>query len=159
MPELGAAFRELGLEDVRTVLATGNVVFTSGRSSVGELRARLEQALSETFDYEAFVHLVEVAKLERLVADYPFERKEADLQPYVMFTSDARARRELLALAPSLDPSVERIAPGSGVIYWEVRRGHSTESPFAKASSKASFRPVVTTRNLRTLEKVIAVAR
>ena len=44
MTELRAVLEDLGLDDVRTLLATGNAVVTSGWDSA-EIKARVEQAL------------------------------------------------------------------------------------------------------------------
>ena len=49
---------------------------------------------------------------------------------------------------------VERVQTGDGVLYWEVRKGLSTDSTFSKRTTKAP--PMLTTtRNLRTLRKLL----
>ena len=45
--ELRRLFEELGFDDVRTVLASGNVVFSAERADAATLKSRIEHALSE----------------------------------------------------------------------------------------------------------------
>ncbi len=54
MADLAALFTDLGLRNVRTVLASGNVLFDADANAT-ELKARLEHALSDAFGYDAYV--------------------------------------------------------------------------------------------------------
>ncbi|QKS18106.1 DUF1697 domain-containing protein, partial [Curtobacterium sp. Csp2] len=54
--ELAALFRELGYEDVRTVLASGNVVFTAD-GDAASVTGAVEQALRDRFGYDAWIVL------------------------------------------------------------------------------------------------------
>ena len=47
MPELKAAFEEAGFSDVKTVLASGNVLFTANRSAEASLERKAEAAMSK----------------------------------------------------------------------------------------------------------------
>lgn len=153
--ELGELFRSLGFAGVRTVLASGNVVFDSDEADVAGLTRRIEKALGARFGYEAWIVLVTAERLGRIVAAFPFAER-AGWHPYVVFASDAAHLAELLAAAPALDPADESVVAGDGVLYWELRVAvGSTESPFAKLTAKARFKPTTTTRNLRTLRKLL----
>lgn len=156
MADLAKAFAALGLQNVKTVLASGNVVFSTKGKSAKALKRTLDDGLSKTFGYEAYVVLVSLEDVQRIVDAYPFDEDDVAVQPYVMFASDAKSLVELAELAPQLDPALERIRLAEDVLYWEVRRGASTDSSFAKESSKARYKAKVTTRNMRTLRKVLA---
>jgi len=119
--------------------------------------------LREAFGYDAWIVLLEVSRLQRICADYPFERRDAERHPYVVFSSDDNVLAELAVRVPvsagkPADTGDERIQAADGVLYWEVPPGSSTNTPFARASAAAHYKPFLTTRNLRTLEKVLAVA-
>jgi uncharacterized protein (DUF1697 family) len=155
--ELAAAFRSLGLSDVRTVLATGNVVFreegaASARSS---LVSRIEACLSETFRYDAHVILVSADDVLTAIAQFPFDAADDSRQPYVIFCSDATTCDELVQEAQSMDAATDPVAAGPGVVYWHAPKGRSTETPFAKLIAKARYRATTTNRNLRTLHKIV----
>lgn len=151
---LADVFRSLGFEDVKTVLASGNVVFTTAENDASALTTRIETALSEEFGYTARIVLVKQTVVEKVVAGYPFDEVD-DKQPYVIFASDPTIFVDLTDAGTGLDNSIERIATGDGVVYWEVRRGLSTESTFSKRTAKVEGPAVTTTRNLRTLRKLV----
>ncbi|SDK19816.1 Uncharacterized conserved protein, DUF1697 family [Cryobacterium psychrotolerans] len=158
MSSLRDLFRGLGFAGVQTVLASGNVLFETGpgESDASALKARIEAALSEAYDYEAWIVLQGVETLGRIVDAYPFDPNREGWHPYVVFSSDPSALTELLAGADGLDPGDERVTAGDGVLYWEVRRAVGVKSPFSKLSGKTRYRSSTTTRNLRTLHKLIA---
>lgn len=158
MSSLRDLFRGLGFAGVKTVLASGNVLFETGpgESDAPSIKARVEAALSEAYDYEAWIVLQGVESLGRIVNAYPFDPDREGWHPYVVFSSDPSALAELLAGADGLDPGDERVTAGDGVLYWEVRRAVGVRSPFSRLSGKTRYRSSTTTRNLRTLHKLIA---
>lgn len=149
---LADVFRGLGFSDVKTVLASGNVLF-SGSGSRTEQTTAIEKALSAAFGYTARVILTDQATVRQIVEAYPFDEID-DRQPYVVFVSEPGDIRSLADQAVDLDESIERVQAGDGVLYWEVKKGLSTDSTFSKRTAKST--PVLTTtRNLRTLRKLL----
>ena len=64
---------------------------------------------------------------------------------------------ELSALADEAEAD-EKIARGSksaGVIYWQVPKNHTLDSTIGKTMGKKRYKSSTTTRNLRTLAKVL----
>jgi uncharacterized protein (DUF1697 family) len=160
--DLAEVFRSIGCTEVRTVLASGNVVFTDPEQAPGAattdtrsaLKLRIERALADAFGYEAWIVLTHQRALAEVVGAYPWPETE-QVQPYVMFSSQQASLDALLAFAETAGDQPDHVSPGDGVLYWEVPKGSSTDTPFAKESSKARFKPHVTTRNLRTLRKLL----
>jgi len=158
--ELAELFRSLGFGGVRTVLASGNVLFStdpeSGETDAAALKTRIESALRERFGYDAWIILLTEEELAAVVAAFPFDAEREGWHPYVLFASDAAHLAELVALAPTLDPSEEIVAAGDGVLYWQLNIAvGSTNTRLAKLTAKARFKPTTTTRNLRTLKKLL----
>jgi uncharacterized protein (DUF1697 family) len=127
-----------------------------------EVRRRLEAAIDARYGYGVAVAVVRLDEMQAVIGAYPFE-EVTDRHPYVTFATD-RALIAALAedaaglLAETSAAGSERLAVGDGVMYWEVAKGSSTDSPFAKISSRARYRTgaeVITTRNLRTLRKLV----
>jgi len=54
---------------------------------------------------------------------------------------------------------LESITPSEGALFWQVPKGRSADTPFAKRAAKAKYKPVITTRNLRTMHKILAVTK
>ncbi|MFD4368252.1 DUF1697 domain-containing protein [Rhodococcus sp. NPDC058521] len=155
MADLRNVFSELGFTEVRTVLASGNVLFEAAASDTRQLKATIEHALSERFGYDAWVFVFELSVIREVVAAYPFDPDREGWHAYVVFVDGSEPLATLLEGAENLDPASERVQLGDGVVYWEVERGHTLSSRFGKASGKAKFKAVTTTRNIRTLQKLL----
>jgi uncharacterized protein (DUF1697 family) len=91
------------------------------------------------------------------VEEYPFPRS-ADRHAYVVFAERTAALAELLESAGPLDPAVERVQPGEGVLYWDAPKGETLTTAFGKRYGARQASGAVTTRNLNTLEKILAAA-
>ena len=89
---------------------------------------------------------------------YPFEREVDGYQSYVTFVADGAVLDELAALADSTGPG-ELIRRGDSpdywVIYWQVPKGATLDSTIGKTMGKTRYKSSTTTRNLRTLAKVL----
>jgi uncharacterized protein (DUF1697 family) len=150
MPDLTTAFKNMGFKAVKTYLQTGNVVFESDKT-ITAIKPLLENGLSETFHYEAFVLLYDFDLLAEIIAQYPHERSE-NHHAYVVFVDNEIIFEELKSMAESTN---EPIMSGNHVIYWKVVKGESLETPFAKIIAKAKYKKNTTVRNINTLEKMI----
>ncbi len=156
--DLAELFRALGFENVRTVLASGNVVFdadvTTDAPDAAALKLRIETALTERFGYDAWIVLEPLGRVQSVIEQFPFDATRDGWHPYVLFSSDAGSLVELMAAAPTLDPADEIVVEGDGVLYWHCRREVGVNSAFSKLTAKARFRSSTTNRNLRTLMKL-----
>lgn len=150
MADLAEVVRGLGYENVKTVLASGNVLFET-QDAAAASKDKLEAALRERFEYEAWVHVLTLDAVQKVIDAYPFERS-ADRHAYVVFILKPEVRDELLAV--KLDPAVEQAAAGDGVVYWTVPKGDTLDSAMGKAQAAARHKPWLTTRNLNTVEKL-----
>ncbi|ART68641.1 pyridoxamine 5-phosphate oxidase [Mycobacterium dioxanotrophicus] len=151
MAEVANALTAAGFDNVKTILASGNVLLDS-KSSAKAVRSKAEQALRDTFGYEAWVLVYDVDELRALSDDYPFEREVEGHHSYVTFVSDADLLDELAALEPGPEEKVQR---GDGVLYWQVARHATLNSTIGKTMGKKRYKSSTTTRNLRTVEKVL----
>jgi uncharacterized protein (DUF1697 family) len=151
--ELADMARGLGLDDVRTVLASGNLTFVSSDARPA-LKKQIEGALRDRFGYDAWIVLTTADHLADVIDSFPFPERDA-YQPYVLFGSDASVLDEIEAARADLPDADERVTRGDGVIYWECPKGSSTDTPFAKLVAKPKYKSTTTTRNLRTLRKLV----
>jgi uncharacterized protein (DUF1697 family) len=152
--ELAAMARRIGLDEVRTVLASGNLLFSSD-DAPSTLAPRIEGALRETFGYDAWIVLTTADHVADVVGAYPFDADREGHQDYAVFASDAAVLDEIVEATAALPDGDERTAPGDGVVYWQCPKGSTLKTPFAKLIAKARYRSTTTNRNLRTLRKLV----
>jgi uncharacterized protein (DUF1697 family) len=153
MADIAKALEGAGFNDVRTILASGNVLLES-RSGVAAVRKQAEAALRDAFGYDAWVLVYDIDTVQSIVDGYPFEREVPDHHSYVTFISDRAVFDELAELTKKPGPG-ERISRGDGVIYWQVPRSNTLDSAMGKTMGKKRYKSSTTTRNLRTLDKVL----
>lgn len=156
MTDVAAALTDAGLDNVRTILATGNVTLDSS-DAADAVRATAEKALRKRFGYDAWVLVYPIKKVRAIVDGYPFEAEVDGYQSYVTFVSDAGVLDELAALAGEATAE-EKIARGpksAGVIYWQVPKNQTLDSTIGKTMGKKQYKSSTTSRNLRTLAKVL----
>lgn len=67
--------------------------------------------------------------------------------------SDAEILEELAQLKAGPKEKIQR---GEGVIYWQVPKGSTLDSTIGKTMGKKRYKSSTTSRNLRTLAKVLA---
>jgi uncharacterized protein (DUF1697 family) len=153
MAAVADAFTAAGFTGVKTVLASGNVLLDS-RSSVTAVRTKAEAALRETFGYDAWVLAYDLDTVAAISAAYPFEREVEGHHSYVTFVTDAAVLDELTELATDTAPD-ELIERGEGVVYWQVPRTSTLNTTIGKTMGKKRYKSSTTTRNLRTIDKVL----
>jgi uncharacterized protein (DUF1697 family) len=156
MAEVADAFEKAGFTGVRTILASGNVLLES-RSGVDAVRKKAETALRKGFGYDAWVLAYDIDTVRAISDAYPFEREVDGRHSYVTFVTDEKVLDELAALAKQAgeDEDIER---GQGVIYWQVPNTGTLDTTIGKTMGKKRYKSSTTTRNLRTLDKVLRAA-
>jgi uncharacterized protein (DUF1697 family) len=150
MPDLKRCFEEAGFTDVRTLLASGNVVFTSASSSEAALAQRAEQAMNERLA-RGFATIVRpVTRLQELIATDPFAGFElaADAKRVVTFLRRPPAAEVSLPL--ELDGARILKATGGEVFTAYVP---SPKGPVFMSLLERNFGTDITTRTIDTVRK------
>ena len=151
MADLRTALATLPVSNVKTLLASGNVVCTAESSAAG-LKSIVEALLRETFGYEAWVVVVDESELGAIIDACPYPADDATHHAYVTLSSDPAVLDELARHAGEI-PGVEltRLAPNA--LAWLAAAGGTLDNPFSKLSARPRYKSTTTTRNVRTLIK------
>lgn len=156
MADLRAIIEGLGCRDVRTLLNSGNVVFSSS-GAAGEIAARIERALVSRLGVESRVTVLTARELETVVADQPFGAvvtNPSRLMVAVPFTSAILKKVKPLT---TRDWAPEALALGSRAAYVWCPDGLIESRAFDEMSKLMG--DAVTTRNWATMLKVQAALR
>ena len=155
MKDLAAALEAAGCTDVRTVLASGNVLLTTGLDEPRAVADTVHAVILERFGFDVAVVVVDLPLVRRAVEQHPFERTE-DRHAYVVLADSAEALADLLEAARGTAGDEEAVRAGDGVVHWSVPKGRTLDSPFGRRFGRWQRTGAVTTRNIRTLERIIA---
>jgi uncharacterized protein (DUF1697 family) len=74
MEDLRNLFEELGFENVRTVLATGNVLFEAEPKETTALEESIEKAVTEKFGYKSLAFVRTKDEFNKFIAADPFKK-------------------------------------------------------------------------------------
>ena len=101
MAEFRTALEELGHGSVRTLLNSGNAVFSSTESSTGTLAAGIANVVEARFGVVTPVIVKSAAELDAIVQNNPFPPPEAAHSRFlVAFAMDTSKLHELAPLSP-----------------------------------------------------------
>jgi uncharacterized protein (DUF1697 family) len=96
MKELRDLFESRGLDDVRTYVQSGNVVFTAPSRGADALANSLKRAVADAFGVKATVLLRTQAQLEKIATGHPFEDDESEqARLHVLFLRDAPTKAKI----------------------------------------------------------------
>jgi uncharacterized protein (DUF1697 family) len=151
MPELKRAFEKAGFDDVRTVLASGNVVFSARAASDSALQRKAEAAMEDHLG-RAFATIIRsIDELQALLALDPFARYQLPPASKRIVTF----LREPPASAPPRLPDQD----GARILHVIGREVFTTYVPTPKGPVfmtliEKTFGRDVTTRTWDTVKKV-----
>jgi uncharacterized protein (DUF1697 family) len=157
MADLRALIENLGYGHVRTLLNSGNVVFSASAATVVNAAARIEESLATNLGVTARVTMLTAAELAGIVAENPMLAMANDSSRLlVAVLSDPTDRARLEPLLEQ-DWAPDALAIGRRVAYvWCA--GGILESRLAQAVGRA-LGSAVTSRNWATILKLHALTR
>jgi uncharacterized protein (DUF1697 family) len=154
MADLRALVEKLGYRDVRTLLNSGNVVFTDPRGDTARAAARIEKGIASELGVASRVVVLTAAEVAAALAANPLAAVATNPSRFfVAVLADPADRRLKPLLAQDWTP--ERLAPGPRVAYIWCPDG-MIDSPLSAAVAKA-LGDGVTTRNWATMLKLQAL--
>ncbi|KAA0130071.1 DUF1697 domain-containing protein [Chryseobacterium sp. SN22] len=153
MAEVCQVFKVAGMVEVSSVLASGNIIFSSDQNA-DALKKILEEAMSKHFSYQAFLFVRLHEEVQTYLDNNPFEKNE-DLHSYI-FVGDNRVEKILMQEfenASKAERETARIVDDT--FYWQVPKGNTLDSGFGKILGKKSLKDQFTSRNVNTFEKIL----
>ena len=156
MADLRALIEELGYSDVRTLLNSGNVVFTAPGVKPGDAAARIEEALPKRTGVSSRITVLTAEELAAAIDENPLLEVAND--PTRLFAAVLTNKADRRKLEPLLqqDWAPEVLALGTRVAFIWCPEG-LLASKLPEAVGRA-LGVAVTTRNWATLTKLHALA-
>jgi uncharacterized protein (DUF1697 family) len=156
MAALKSAFEAMGFRNVRTVLASGNVIFEAPRRDP-RLDRTLSQGLEKALGFPVAVILRSVRDLRAIVRSEPFKDDPSGPkdQRYVTFLNGKEKTGSPVRLPdPPKGTRIVRVEPGQ--IFSVVRLSEGGGTPDLMRCLDRALGPRGTTRNWRTILKLVS---
>jgi len=131
MDELRALCASLKLENAKTYLQSGNLVFASNERDLAVLAKKLEDAIDKRFGFRSAVLLRSTPEMRAVVKKNPFARREFDpAKLAVMFLNaelPIETRKQLESI--KVGPEELKALPRELYVYFPEGMGRSKLSP------------------------------
>jgi uncharacterized protein (DUF1697 family) len=151
MADLRALMDELGYTDVRTVLASGNAIFTGPKA---EARETLEQAIEERFGMKVDVVVKTMDEIRQILEADPYgDVVENPTRYFVVFLDKTPDKATLEALGKE-DFEPDSFKLGRHELYVHCPEGMQN-SKLMKALGKPGLAGTATVRNWATVNKLL----
>ncbi|MGE8434724.1 DUF1697 domain-containing protein [Chryseobacterium joostei] len=153
MADVCQVFKDAGMKEVSSILASGNIVFSSDKN-VDDLKKILEKAMSEYFSYEAFLFVKSQEETEMFWNSIPFEKNE-NLHIYAFVGMPGVENTLMEEFQKATQTEDEKAEIVNDIFYWQVSKGNTLDSTFGKVLGKKSLKDQFTSRNTNTFEKIL----
>jgi uncharacterized protein (DUF1697 family) len=153
MKELKNLLGELGLKNVQTYIASGNVVFQTNQSNTAELASKISAAINDNHGFQPRILLLTREEMETAVQTNPYP--EAEIEPktlHLYFLTDKPENPDLPALQ-ALQKDNERFQLIDRVFYLHAPDGIGRSKLAEKVERHLSV--PATARNWRTVTKIM----
>jgi uncharacterized protein (DUF1697 family) len=151
MADLKAIAEELGLEQRRTFIASGNLLFTSSKSEPA-IKTALEAAVKKHMSRDVGVMVRTAKEMAAAVAANPFADEPGN-KVVAIFLDDAPPRD---ALAAAKNVADERMALGAREIYVHYPSGQGRSKLKIPAAAAGTARNMNSVRKMAELAEEVA---
>jgi len=157
MADLRSLLEQLGYEDVRTLLNSGNLVFTVPAKLRGESAGRIEKAIESKLGVACRVTVLGAEELATAVEKNPLREAESNPPRFLVAFLRRPSDRALLAPLAERKWGKEKLALGERVAYLWCADG-ILESGLLEEFGHV-LKDGITTRNWATVTKLLALSR
>src|SRR5437016_4608504 len=155
MTDLAKIFSSLKFKNVRTFIASGNVLFETTETDAKALELKIEKALKKAFGLEIAVMARTIKEIQVVVKNHSFGTKTADenWKLYVVFLKDEPAlagKRSLVGISSELEIYSIR----DREVYSALHKSHPKPT-FSGNFVEKHLKTSATARNWNTVNKIL----
>ena len=157
MDALRAQFEVLGLANVSTFIASGNVIFETRARDMAALEQKIEKQLLGAFGFEVHSFVRSADELAQIAACQPFDAHE--LQQAASFVVGFLARPFDTAqqkIVKGLNNELDTFHAQGRELYW-MSRNKQSESKFSNAAFERALGLRATFRGMNTVQRIVAL--
>ena len=154
LADLREALEREDFEEVETVVASGNVLFSHDERPTEGLAEKLAHIVRERFDIDSFAAVRSRDEVQAAIEGNPFREDGEARFVHTVFLEQPLDRAAFETFANAYD-GPERLAPGEREFFVDFAEGVG-RSPLGPAMAKAKvIKSRATARNLRSLQRIL----
>jgi len=152
MTELKRLFEVAGLDDVSTFIASGNVIFRSGRGA-DKLATHIEGVLQKGLGYPVATILRTTGEVAAIAAHDAYPAALAGAGTVYVGLMQVRPSPAAVKKALALQTEIDQLRVDGREIYWLARQ-NIAEATITGAAVEKALQTAVTFRNLNTMRRL-----
>jgi uncharacterized protein (DUF1697 family) len=155
---LAAIFQSLGFEEVKVLIASGNVLFGADETDEGRLTRTVEDGLERALNYKVSVMLRSAAEVKALLDSDPFKGIEVTKATRLYVTLLADKTKSAMKLPyESLGGELTILSKTDREVFSVLTLGKTGRTVDAMTIIEKEYGKAATTRNWNTIQQIAAL--
>ena len=155
MDRLRALFEELGCTDVETVIASGNVLFSSSARNAPALEGKIERHLASALGYEVTTFVRTPGEMQAVVAFDPFPGLVEEGHTLSVAFLKQHPGEQVAERLHGMRTDYDELRVHGRELYW-LARGRMSDSTIWRTPMEKVLAGPATSRNVTTVRKLAA---
>ncbi len=158
MAELKNMFENLGFDNVKTYIQSGNVVFNSKENEVSTLEKLIRKGIEKEFGFDVHIRILTPEELRTALDQNPFLKDESlDMRQHYFVFLDQVPPKENWQTLQNLELKGEKMALSGKVLFVYYTNG-AGQSKLTTNLIESKLKVAATARNLNTSKKLLEMS-
>lgn len=159
MAELKKNFEELGFEEVKTYLNSGNVIFLSDEENIGKLTIQIETMIKEYFGFDIPIFCISQEELEDILQNAPdwWGNENKEIYDNLIFIMPPATFSDVFNEIGEPKEELEKIRNYKDVIFWSFSRKDYQKTNWWSKTASAAISSKLTIRTANTVKKTVGM--
>lgn len=158
MDRLRLLFEELGLNDVETVIASGNVLFSSSARTGAALEENIERHLESALGYDVTTFIRTPAEMTAVAEFEPFPGMVTEGHTLTVAFLKEHPGKQIAERLHGMHTDYDDLLVHGRELYW-LARGRMSDSKVWRTPMEKVLGGPATSRNVTTIKKLAARLR
>lgn len=157
MAELKKEFEKWGFTEVKTYLNSGNVIFSSAKDELENLREQIEIKLEASFGFEIPVLVITKARLEDILNHAPnwWGTDNKEIYDNLIFILVPATFSKVYDEIGEPKKELEKIENYDNVIFWSFNRKEYRKTNWWSKTASVDISNRLTIRTANTIKKIV----
>lgn len=158
MAELKKMFENLGFENVKTYIQSGNIVFQSNEKMISKLEEMIHYEIETTFGFDVHTQVLTAKEIQAALDENPFMKDDSlDIKQHYFVFLNQVPEKENWEILKNLELKGELMEPYDKVLFVYYTNG-AGQSKLTTNLVESKLKVVATARNLNTTKKLLEMA-
>jgi uncharacterized protein (DUF1697 family) len=159
MAKLKEGFEELGFQEVKTYLNSGNVIFSSDGDDIRCFTSQIETMIKNQFGLDIPVFVISKEELEDILRNAPdwWGNEDKEIYDNLIFIMPPATFAEVSNKIGEPKEELEKIKDYKEVAFWSFSRKDYQKTNWGSKTASTSISKKLTIRTANTVKKIVGM--